>query len=416
MDRRYATVYIRESKETKKLSITSFKKPEITDPITEKWQSLLDISAKLANVPAVLIMKLNENNIEVFTKNQSNNNPYRQNEKAELLHGLYCEAVVGKQERLLVPDARKDPAWSDNNPDIGLNMISYLGFPINWPDGEVFGTVCLLDNKENAFNSTYEKMLLTIKEHIETDLHALILKQELEEKKEQLLQSNRTKTQFLSLISHDIRGSVGTAQEFLKLIVKDFASYSSDELHTMLKTLSRSISATYNTLQNLLSWSKRDLLKPNPYKSVCDLKETLDNALEYAEQGILLKNHKIIKTYVDKEAIVLADSDMMEAVFRNLLTNAINYTPPGGEISICIMDLNGKPAVEISDNGKGMDRKKLKTLFTHINNTPNTENEENKSAGIGLIMVKEFLDKNNANIHYFSEPGKGTRVRIIFNQ
>jgi hypothetical protein len=96
-------------------------------------------------------MRVEPPNIKVFVSSDSKGNPYEQNEVASLNTGLYCETVMNTRKPLLVPDALIDEVWK-SNPDIKLGMISYLGMPIAWPDGEVFGTICVLDNKENAYS------------------------------------------------------------------------------------------------------------------------------------------------------------------------------------------------------------------------------------------------------------------------
>ncbi len=181
MKKKQSTVTIREFQKQKTVSITTDDMPEINSEIINKWQSLIDVTAKIVNIPSALIMKLNENTIEIFLKSQTDGNPYEVGEKTELIYGLYCETVIGTQKKLLVPDATKSFVWKDNNPDIDLNMISYLGFPINWPNNDVFGTICLLDNKENDYSKNYEDLLLKIKQHFETDLKLLVDNQELKE-------------------------------------------------------------------------------------------------------------------------------------------------------------------------------------------------------------------------------------------
>jgi hypothetical protein len=86
--------------------------------------------------------------------------------------GLYCETVFKTRQMLLVPNALEDEKWR-NNPDIKLGMISYLGYPILLPQGEVFGTICVLDIKGNTYSETYKKLLLQFKELIEAHLQLL---------------------------------------------------------------------------------------------------------------------------------------------------------------------------------------------------------------------------------------------------
>jgi sigma-54 dependent transcriptional regulator, acetoin dehydrogenase operon transcriptional activator AcoR len=147
----------------------------ITDNILESWQKIVNTMAEMMNVPSALIMKVDPPYIEVFCSSVSKSNPYKAGD-TEHLAGLYCEEVIKKKEKLFVPNALQDKKW-DKNPDIKLGMISYLGFPILWPDGEVFGTICVLDSKENIYETKDEEMILSFKELAE--LHLSLLYQDL---------------------------------------------------------------------------------------------------------------------------------------------------------------------------------------------------------------------------------------------
>ncbi len=155
----------------------------IPEDVLRTWQDILDLMAKIIDVPAGLIMKAHPREIEVLVRSSNPENVYKPGEKAKLDTGLYCEAVMSTQKELVVPNALKDPAW-DSNPDIPLGMISYLGLPLSWPNGEVFGTVCVLDKKENQFDDLYaqlvDKFRHTIQLGLKTtfDNHNLLLMQE----------------------------------------------------------------------------------------------------------------------------------------------------------------------------------------------------------------------------------------------
>nr|WP_320013363.1 sensor domain-containing diguanylate cyclase [uncultured Desulfobacter sp.] len=155
------------------IPITNKNKPEIHEYIIQKWQDLIDICSRIMRVPSGLIMKLHKEKIEVFLRSDTKGNPYKSGETENLGLGLYCETVVAKKETLLIPDAKKTKVWQDN-PDIKLNMISYLGMPLLWPDEEIFGTICILDNKENHYSQDFIDLLLTFRRAIESDLSLLV--------------------------------------------------------------------------------------------------------------------------------------------------------------------------------------------------------------------------------------------------
>lgn len=141
------------------------------------WQEIADILSQVCEVPAALIMQLSGPDIEVLISNQNEDNPYTPGDKEHFEDsGLYCETVIKSRDKLLVPDAPADIKWN-NNPDIKLNMISYLGFPIFYPDGKPFGTICILDSKRNEYSSAFEKLMLKFKGIIESNLELIHMNQ-----------------------------------------------------------------------------------------------------------------------------------------------------------------------------------------------------------------------------------------------
>lgn len=149
------------------------KRPDVPSNIQQKWQRIVNLMAKIVGVPAGLIMKVDPPQIEVFLSSKTKGNPYKKEERADLDTGLYCETVMEQRGPLLVPDALKDSKW-DHNPDIELGMIFYCGFPLEWPDGEIFGTICVLNRKDNPQVTFYMDLISEFKEVIEGDLHFIL--------------------------------------------------------------------------------------------------------------------------------------------------------------------------------------------------------------------------------------------------
>jgi signal transduction histidine kinase len=410
--KKYSTVNIRGEKETKTVEITSDSKPEIEPSVIKKWQALIDTIAKIVHVPSGLIMRLNEENIEVFLKSETDENPYEVNEKVPLIHGLYCETVIGTQIELLVPDATKSPIWKIDNPDIDINMISYLGLPINWPDGEVFGTVCLLDNKENHYSQNFKDLLGQVKILIETDLQLLLKSKTLEDQNAQLGQLVKLKTMFLSLISHDVRGSIGSVIMLLDQLISEFDNYKKSELLPLLSKVNNNVSTSYSTLEDVLFWTKHDLVHLNPDIASLNIVEIIESILSGYHDTIDLKNISITKEYYSKDACISADEKMIKVVIRNILSNAIKYTNKKGSIYIRVLHADKHHIIEVEDTGIGMRQSTVDSLFSYNDNHNAQGTAGESSAGIGLILVKEFIDKNNASISVTSELGKGSIFRI----
>jgi GAF domain-containing protein len=153
---------------------------QVPSHIVRKWQEMMDLVAEIIHVPSALIMKVESPNIKVFIASESNKNPWKRDEVAPLNGGTYCETVMATRQLLLVPDALQDDEWK-SNPDIELGMISYLGLPITWPDGEIFGTICVLDSKRNEYSEVYRKLLLRCRDVSQADLRSLFTVHEIEQ-------------------------------------------------------------------------------------------------------------------------------------------------------------------------------------------------------------------------------------------
>ena len=169
---------------------------DVPEAMCGGWQQTVDLIAEVVDIPVSLIMRIHRDEIEVFTRSQTAGNPYEPNEMAELGHGLYCETVIDTQEELLVENALTDPDW-DRNPDIKLGMISYCGLPLSWPDGTPFGTLCMLDSRENCYSPQSRRLLARFQASVEADLATLFQQQRLERANHQLEQRVRQRTQQL---------------------------------------------------------------------------------------------------------------------------------------------------------------------------------------------------------------------------
>src|SRR4051794_1413298 len=142
---------------------------EMPSEIIRKWQELVNLLGEIMHVPSASIMRVDPPHIKVFVSSTSKENPC---EPGALDTGPYCETVLKTGQPLLVPDALENLAWKAN-PPVKLDMISYLGIPIYWSDGRIFGTICVRDNKRNEYSEAYIKLLLHFRDMLQADLKSL---------------------------------------------------------------------------------------------------------------------------------------------------------------------------------------------------------------------------------------------------
>ena len=148
-------------------------KPAIPDEIVAKWQRIVDLLAGVLDVPAGLVMRAAPPDHLVLVSSATAHNPYTLGMAFTLHTGLYCDAVMDNRQRLLVRDAASEPAWQ-SNPDLVHGMTFYLGYPLTWPDGTIFGTICVLDGRENSQAIRYGQLLGEFSHVIDGDLALLV--------------------------------------------------------------------------------------------------------------------------------------------------------------------------------------------------------------------------------------------------
>lgn len=161
-------------------------RPKISEEVITGWQKAVDVIARLAEVPAALIMKAEPPYIKVLIASKGEDNPYHPGDKDDM-DGLYCEQVIKTGESLNIPNALLDEDWNDN-PDIELGMISYFGLPLYWPDGQVFGTICILDTSERHFSQDIIDLMNRFKDTVELHLKMLLQQENIIKLKDDLFE------------------------------------------------------------------------------------------------------------------------------------------------------------------------------------------------------------------------------------
>jgi signal transduction histidine kinase/ActR/RegA family two-component response regulator len=165
---------------------------DIPSCIVQVWQRIVDAISVSLSVPAVLITRIEPPDLEIIRANISRNNPFPSGSRMPLL-GLYCAATAQTRQRNRVEDARLDPLWADS-PTARSGIVSYLGYPLLWPDGDIFGTICAVDTKANKWVAPSDTLLQTVKDAIEAHLALVAATEKLRASQEELEQRVQQRT------------------------------------------------------------------------------------------------------------------------------------------------------------------------------------------------------------------------------
>ena len=231
------------------------RRPEIEPRIFEEWQEITNLVANLCGIPSALLMRINEDSMEVISASQHPDSPYKASETAPLEGKLYCETVIKTQRPLHVPNALKDPDW-DHNPDIELGMISYYGVPVNWPDKQPFGTLCMLDKVERHATDGEQEIINRFARILELTLELIISNHE----QKLTLEAFSKAEKIVHLGSWDWN-------------IVDNKLYWSDEIYRIFGLTPQEFGATYDAFMEFIHPDDRekvlqavdDALSGNPY-------------------------------------------------------------------------------------------------------------------------------------------------------
>jgi PAS domain S-box-containing protein len=247
-------------------------------------------------------------------------------------------------------------------------------------------------------------------------LHSFIIDRTEQEKarkalveSEQLLRSaNTEKDKFFSVLAHDLKSPFSTFMMAMEMFSIGIQSFTFEEIEGYVKTLNTSAKRIYTLLDNLLQWAnlQRGILvsKPESLHIVAVTRDSIFTFSSAAQQKDIT-----ISLNADEYLIAYADKNMVSAIIRNLLSNALKFTPRGGQVSLTVTDYKDSMIqVAIRDSGIGMSSEILKSLFSLSGTISRPGTEKEPSSGLGLVLCKEFVEKQNGKIWVESNDGAGS--------
>ncbi|HKJ43046.1 MAG TPA: HAMP domain-containing sensor histidine kinase [Sunxiuqinia sp.] len=230
--------------------------------------------------------------------------------------------------------------------------------------------------------------------------------------KRQLEEQLASRNKFFRIIAHDLRGSLGTMTKFLNLLNNE-PDLVEQELKSNLTELEQLSGSTYHLLQNLLEWSSN-------YDSLSKLKEEMieiDHLVkDHIEHFKSLAKFKSIHVEYEKsaKALIKGHRKMLETVLRNVLSNALKFTPENGTISIKTESKSEKVYLRIKDSGVGIPPEKLDEIFKFEASRSSLGTNGEVGSGFGLVVCRDFVQKNNGSIRIDSQLNSGTEVILEF--
>jgi len=233
----------------------------------------------------------------------------------------------------------------------------------------------------------------------------------LAESETNLKELNATKDKFFSIISHDLRNPFISIIGMSDILIEDFNDLADEERINFIKQINNAGKFTHHLLENLLNWAGMQTSRITVNKTNFDLKELISEIIYLNSSNAKIKSIDLLSS-VEENSFVYADRFMIDTVIRNLVSNSIKFTHQGGKVSVTSEKKDDKILITIEDNGVGIQENNLKKLFRIENQVKTKGTAGEAGSGLGLILCKEFVEKNDGTIKVESEHGKGSRFII----
>jgi signal transduction histidine kinase/ligand-binding sensor domain-containing protein len=330
--------------------------------------------------------------------------------------------LKGGDYKLIIEAANADGLWNPESRILEIEVIppvwrtwwfsAILIFILTASAvGYYFYRISLL----KRYNTELERKVLDRTQKLSETLGQVIEKQKyieeqaeiLNQQKEQLLKLNSTKDRLFSIVAHDLRSPFQSLLSLSEMLYEEIKTSNNPDLLFYARSINESSGSLYELVENLLNWSRiqKDHILFEPVK--IDIQVIIEKSIELLHNNADQKRITIDKHFgTQKEGF--GDKNMIELVLRNLIANAIKFTPENGRIQIFLDESDNLLRIAVSDNGIGISAEDQLKLFKIDSNFSLRGTNGEKGSGLGLIVCREFIQKNNGNIWLESKPGEGS--------
>ncbi len=299
---------------------------------------------------------------------------------------------------------------------IGSPSPSWIGIPLQTPSRTIGVLVLQHYERGNVYSESDVKFLVSIGSQIAISIERKKAEGEIKLKNELLQTINAEKDKFFSILAHDLKSPLSAFLGATQILAEEIQNMTLEEIKEITVSMRESATNIYGLLENLLEWSrlKRGMMDFIP--ETFNAKQKITASIEVLTESAR-KKEITIDYSLPEDITVYADSHMFETVIRNLVSNAIKFTPKSGEISVsATVTLDNNVNVKICDTGIGMNKELINKLFL-INERTNRKGTEGElSTGLGLLLCKEFIEKHGGKICVESEEGKGSTFSFTIGQ
>ncbi len=296
-----------------------------------------------------------------------------------------------------------------------LGIESFLGAPVFNKDGIVTGMLVIMDDEPMSEKPNSRNILSIFASRTGAEMERLIKEDRLRIHSEELNNANLTKDKFLQVIAHDLKNPFHTILGYCELLRKKIDIYDKSKIREFVNIIDLSVRSNYALLDNLTEWSKvqRGVIHFSPenvdlYNVILDANELFYLAAE--RKGIKLVNN------IQPDTAITADINMLRAIIRNLVSNAIKFSRKDTEVDISAEKKDHEFVISVSDTGVGMTKEMIMEKLGNGSCSSTTGTDNERGTGIGLSICKDFISRHNGRLMIESKVGEGSTFSFTIPQ
>lgn len=374
-----------------------------------KWQRIVDLLAGIMHVPSAVVCKLDPphyTHYKVVSSSDSEGNPFPADDVFAMDIGTFCEAVIKSRAPLLVPNALEDSQWKQA-PEIKTGMVSYLGLPVAWPDGRMFGTICVLDDKTNHYSKPYQELLTHCRDVLEADLQLLVrTSDELQRLQLELADANRIAIlgQLSASIAHELNqpltGIMANCSTCLRMLTSEPQNLAGAQ-EAVRRTVRDGERASQVVARLRALFSNK-----TPSFETVDLNEAVREVIALSIGDIQTSRATLRAELAPDLPPTEADRIQLQQVILNLLRNAldamISVEDRLREVLIKTeLEENGAVRFSVTDAGIGFDPQSTDRLFEPFFST------KQAGMGMGLSVSRSIIENHHGRLWASLNDGAG---------
>lgn len=316
----------------------------------------------------------------------------------------FCAHAIHNDNIMEVQDTHQDERFFDNPLVLNEPRIRfYAGMPLETQAGYRLGTLCVIDSKPKQLNEHQRYALRVLANQV-------IKLMELRIRNFELQRSIETRNRLLSIISHDVKAPLQSLGMLADFMADD--AMEPGEMKTMAVEIGKVANRTGDLVENILNWANNIDDRKKLKKEVINLK-TITQEIAELYAPLLAQKNLSLKINLGI-ADVLGDTEMIKFIFRNLISNAIKFSENAVVEVTTSGALNGSWQLQVQDHGIGMSAHQLQKLFNWEDRYTNLGTNNEKGTGIGLLLVKDFVERHHGQLHISSTLNEGTQITLNF--